>query len=217
MAINNVISDLGRLFANSVVGKHKVPRYLYHFTTESKYADMLKGGHINPDASDSFDLIKGVFSIDLGNFLKKWKSVKALPGVDLREILVKNFIGSSPEKLVVLRIPTAKLNQGKMQIRSQNRLFSFARNPEFHTAAGAFAEGKQVPEKFIHAFNGDKATNGSLYKQRGEALEYIYPGSVKISDVQKLGSVEVNQEQGIKEILSKLFAGTPEGKAISFI
>lgn len=217
MAINNVISDLGRLFTNSAVGKHKVPRYLYHFTTESKYEAMLKSGHIKPDAGGNFDLIKGIFSIDLGNFLKKWKSVKALPGVDLREILVKNFVGSSPEKLVVLRIPTAKLNQGKMQIRSQNRLFSFARNPEFPEAVDAFAEGKQVSEKFRHAFNGDKATNASLYKQRGEALEYIYPDSVKISDVQKLGSVEVNQEQGIKEILAKLFAGTPEEKAILFI
>ena len=201
---------------SSQVGKRKIPRYLYHFTTEKKYASILRDGSIKPSAEE---VIKGVFTVDLNNFIKRWKSVL---GVDMREMLIKLQIAKEGnEKLIALRIPTKNLAPQKMKIRSYNRWYSaVAKNPEgYCNAVTNRMQGadNNIPEEFIHFFEGDKATNAGLYKQRKEAIEYIYDGDIDASLIEKIGESTIHEDGTVKKFLSHIFSQSPEKKAVDML
>ena len=65
-----------------------------------------------------------------------------------------------------------------------------------------------------------------LFKQRKEAIEYIYSESIKIDKVMKIGEVNVEKIKStpkydpmhpIKSIFSELLSGTPEIKGVKLI
>lgn len=126
-------TDIVQLSTN--IGKHKVPRYLYHLTTESNYEKIIKSGVLklgsDPDGSEKL-IDSGVFLFDLKNLIKHWKNLVNLPmtkQVDQRGSLLVNISnqmynqanGSGQkaiDSLVLLRISTDKLKQDSLFVRS---------------------------------------------------------------------------------------------------
>ena len=157
-------------------GKHKVPRYLYHFTNPEALEGMKKTGSIRiSEDAYSKGKLSGVFMVDMENFAKRWKRHKAWDDGNLKIALWNEVQGKG--KVTCIRIPTEKLDQSILKIRSQNRYFM------------AKKQGKK--EYLEHAVNGDKAQFRSLYDQRKEALEYIYPKEIPMDAVQVMETVQI--------------------------
>lgn len=178
------------------IGKHKIPRYLYHLTTEKNYLSMLSESKLKQGGE--YDEMKGVYMMELANFFKRWLllSKDGFSGNDLRQKLIKQITKGSEENMIILKISTQHIDKTKLFIRSQTKLF----------------EGNNYD---LHSKKFDSATNSSLYKQRKEAIEYIYPDEIDISKIEKIGStkVKVYTSAGV-EFFSNLLKGTPEEKAL---
>lgn len=129
------------LSATSKIGKHKVPRFIYHLTTKKNYESILKDGYIKP-SSDAF-LGKGVFSAELTNLFKRWQNHKAWGFVSLQDQLIKQ-VAKGQDEIVILKIPTAKLNPDLLKIRSQHTLFNFYSSDSFRKFS---QEGLELMER----------------------------------------------------------------------
>lgn len=183
--------------ATSNIGKHKIPRYLYHLTTESNYLSMLNEGNIK--LGGEYDKVKGIYIIELANFFKRWfiMNKDGFSGNDLRQKLVKQVMKNSEGDIIILKIPTKNIDRDRLLIRNQNNLF---KNYDYYVS------------------KSDSAKNSGLYKQRKQAIEYIYPDEINISQVEKIGStkVKIHTFAGV-EFFSKLLKGTPEEKSIKLL
>ncbi|MBQ2611691.1 hypothetical protein IJF81_04790, partial [bacterium] len=60
---------------SQAVGKHKIPRYLYHITSKENYNKIIQSGGITPLEADSF-CGTGIFMLELENFFKNWQKIK---------------------------------------------------------------------------------------------------------------------------------------------
>jgi len=184
----------------SSFGNKKIPRFLYHFTTESNYQSMLKNGEIKTAKTGAF---QGFYMVDLNNLLKRWNASKDWENLDLREELLRQ-VRKLGEKVVVIRIPTENIDKNKLLIRSQNKLLPLSRDTYLEALANWKKTGEIPNAKFEHLFIGDKATNSKRYKQRKEAIEYIYPAKLDISMTQKVGSTEVKAKNRLSRKLKYL-------------
>lgn len=186
---------------NSVnIGKHKIPKYIYHLTTERNYASMLKDGLIKP-SEDTF-CGEGVFCIELVNLFKRWKSHSDWGGSNLQLDLINQVKKFFTDGLVLLRIPTKNLNSEKLKVRSQNRLFKWVYDNEQALDKIKNSERKDnsiriknllyqttTEENATHICEGSSAQNSSLFKKRKEAIEYIYQENIPIDNVEKIGEI----------------------------
>lgn len=198
-------------------GKHKVKRYLYHMTSEENYKKMLEDGRIR--TSEDFHLdSEGIFMTELENLAKRWRTAKEwneiMPenkdGVYLSLGLLKQ-VSKDSKNIVCLRIPTKYMNHNALKIRSQNKLV----NPEKE----AFRS---------HITYGAPAKDANLYKQRKEAIEYIYEHDIPMNQVELVGKAEVpqiseesfltwsagKQKDVVKNFFLNLFKDQPEVKGI---
>lgn len=198
------------------VGKHKIPKYLYHLTTEENYQAILKSNKLK--RGGKYEQIQGVFMFELSNFFKRWGTSPIWQGKNLRNSLINQSRHGGYGKLVLLRIPTENLNREKLLVRSQNKLFSCIHNPKYYTFLRDLKSADIIPDELTHSFNGDSARKSKLYKQRKEAIEYIYPKAINISKIQKVGeSNSVNffgNTLNVYTVFSNLLKGTPEEKAL---
>ena len=151
------------------VGKHKIPRYLYHVTTRANYENMLKTGTLR--VSNPGGLGSGVYMFELQNMIKHYGNHNGYRG--LERLLGQGRLHCD-EELVLLRIPSAKLNASRLAIRDNG------------TPIGMDPSGFKITNLI-----GDSAVNSKLYKQRKVGLEYIYPHDINISDVSMVGSAKV--------------------------
>lgn len=207
-------------------GKHKIKRYLYHMTSEDNYQSMLRDGkiHVTDDASLNE---QGVFMTDLQNLLKRWRYSKDWSEDDIKTNLSLALLGQvskGGDKIVCLRIPTATLDHDLLKIRSQNRLFR-----------GRSAMQKwSIPKVYAHKKEGAPAVESGRYKQRKEALEYIYPQEIPMDNVELVGRADVdlkkyfnvcssdikevfsenNQTSAVMNVFKNLFSNQPEEKAV---
>ncbi len=200
----------------------KIPRYIYHFTNEHAYKSMCNDGFIKATTKDSFIKDKAVFLIELENFCKNWgfnKSWDKFPE-PLQEsllMLAAYFKKPSPiedqNKLVILKIPTDKLDAKKLFVRSENKFFeqllSKKKNIEsLHPCLKQNLEGNTP------------ATKSKLYKNRKEAIEYIYKDDIPIEKAEQIGQIlDINtlnydKNNSVKSILQKILEGFPEENAI---
>ena len=192
-------------------GKSNIPRYLYHLTTKDNYTSMLKDGCIktSPDVYAPAN-INGVFMFGMINFIKRWFN----SGIIFNDIKL-NFslahalffqAGNKDSQIVLLKIPTDKLNIKNLRCRAQN-----LKHPEYHDQ------------------NGDLAVNQKHYTRHKEAIEYIYTDTIPIKDVIKIGETntkiitnEINSKKDIKklvplELISELLQGQPEIKSVELL
>ena len=245
MIVNSFSNHNNCNFAGAVYGKHKVPRFIYHMTNKSNYESMLKDGFIKTSVDGAFG--KGVFATELTNLFKWWQKDKSWENASMQECLIRQ-VAKGKDDIVILKIPTANLDHDKLKVRSQNSLFSWKNSDtankmcdeidkEFDTLKPK--DGESWLEKYAvlvrkhikkqesstvvtHLMEGTPAKNSGLFEQRGEAIEYIYKEDIPISDVQKIGEVNVwdlrhsNEYDPIrpmKSIFSALLKGTPQENA----
>ena len=183
----------------SKVGKADIPRFLYHITTKKNYASMLKSGHIRTSADIlPVSNLNGVFMFDLQNFAKRWTSTYCDLGEDIGKVNLGSALLYKNPDIVLLKIPTKNFDINKLRVRCQDT-----------TNTG------------YHAINGDSARLQRLYTQRKKPIEYIYDQNINISDVEKIGEIELGRgdiKNCVKskpfDILLKLFKGHPEEKGI---
>jgi len=153
------------------VGKHKIPRFLYHVTTRANYENMLKTGLLR--VGNGGGLGYGVYMLELQNMIKHYGNNKGYRGLNRILELVRShmILNEQGGEVVLLRIPTGKLNAGRLAIRDIG-------DP-----------GNQFPlYNNITDIIGDAAINSKLYKQRKAGLEYIYPHDIDINNVTLVGS-----------------------------
>lgn len=247
--------------ATAKVGKHKIPRYIYHLTNKQNYESILKDGVIIP-SSDAF-IGKAVFSTELTNLFKRWQVHKAWGYDSLQDILIKQ-VAKGQDDIVILKIPTSKLNPNLLKIRSQQTLFNFysSKSYEKFNTTGVMvvekypefrkiAELNDFPKDALPAFlkfykdfltkifshmgennlgqmlmEGLPAKYSKLLKQRKKAIEYAYFDKIPVSDVEKIGEVNIaklrktadyDPVRPMRSIFTALLKGTPEEKGASLL
>jgi len=155
----------GANISSKVVGKHKIPRYLYHLTTRKKYNQMLQDGYLKI-SQDCFRG-NGVYMFEMQNMLKHYKDFDGNRNLGL---LLKQVVGRDGSEAVLLRIPTSKMDAGKLVIRDNT------------------GGGRNGMHSCSTVVLGDSALASKLYKQRKIALEYIYPESISMDSIRVVGS-----------------------------
>lgn len=211
--------------SNINFGNRKIPRFIYHLTNAHAYDSMLKDGGIKATTKDYYIKEKAVFFIELDNFCKNWgfsKSWKAFPE-PLQEsllMLAAYFKTPSPiqgeNKLVILKIPTDKLDSNKLFVRSENRFFEQILADKNDTN-GLHFDLKQNLEGNV------PASKSKLYKNRKEALEYIYKDDIPIEKVESIGQIldintlDYDKNNSAKSVLQKCLEGTRERIAIDYL
>ena len=189
---------------------------------------------------------RGIFTFELDNLFRHWGVSKSWNSDSLIEKLLRH-LARKGEEITILRIPTEKLDPELLKIRSQNKFFEYQFSDDFANIA-TFALDKQdylkskgVANSFTESFRlifnefennptikkhmreGIPATQSTLYKQRKEAIEYIYQDYIPAENIEKIG--EVNPEKlkltgeydilkPIKSIFRALLKGTPEAKHV---
>lgn len=189
-------------------GRRNIPRYLYHLTNKDNYNSMLKDGFININHDCFLETnISGIFMFEMANFIKRWvHSFITFDDIKTEISLAKSLfakIGIENQNLVLLKIPTKKLNKNNFLCRVQSR-----KNPEFHQN------------------NGDIATNQKHYTRKKLPIEYIYTDNIEVDKVSKIGEVKIEipieeienisewENMNFLDVFSKLLKGQPEEKAV---
>ncbi len=206
-----LLSSLEQMAATNISAvqkpnKHKIPRFLYHFTNESALKTIMQDGKIKPCSTNGD--IQGIYAVDMNNFLKYWKidgswSLCYDKDTSLLGKLI-SYTQHKKDNLLCIKIPTRELDLNSIKIRSQNRLMA------------ATQTYTTPPEALI-----DSVQKVSLYNQKKEALEYIYESEIPIHIAKIIGPIEAKgigiydidgiaqHKEGLK-ILQKLFKGEPE-------
>ena len=200
---------------SQAVGKHKIPRYLYHITSKENYNKIIQSGGITPLEADSF-CGTGIFMLELENFFKNWQKIKVR-----EQPLIKTLLGQAAhgtKDIVILRIPTSNISTKNLFIRDQKIFFNW-HTPELTTEANTIYE-KLVSkeknttsgfvkftklfelkeqarkiwfEKFasfttkLHMQGKTPASQSNLFKQRKSPIEYIYRERIPAQNIELLG------------------------------
>ena len=104
--------------AKNIIGKHKIPKYLYHITPTKNLESIKKAGlHMTED-----DLYgEGVFMFDMANFLKFWTK-KGNKEDYAKELL--QYVGRHSTNVSIIRVPTKNLVKKDLSVRRQDKLFN---------------------------------------------------------------------------------------------
>lgn len=236
------------LASGAKYGKHKIPRFIYHMTSKKNYDSMLKDGVIK--TTQDVLINDGVFATELTNLFKRWRKSRDWGGNSLQEKLIQQ-VAKGHDEIVILKIPTAKLNQDKLRVRSQNSLFGWQKTENARTIlADTQKELSNLPQedhgwtdKIInllrkhmyqsmiasraeHLTKGAPAKDSHLFKQRKQALEYVYHDNIPITDAEKIGEVDIAQlrksadydiVRPMRSIFTALLKGTPEVKGAELL
>jgi len=174
---------------SQTIGKHKIPRYLYHMTSFENFQKIIESGFINPSSYH-----KQVYMLELDSFSKYWSSA------DRNNLCnyILEFQKGRNSGLVMLRIPTTNLSN--IKIRPRNRINN--KNISF--------------DERMNAIQGNiDAKCTSLYKQLKSDLEFMYNNEIPINQVELVGiyntaSESIRDKNICKTIFEKIFKGQPE-------
>lgn len=209
---------------SKTIGKHKMPRYLYHLTTEEAYLSMLKDGKILP--AQCADSSNGIFLFDIKNFTRFWRRNKNV-AEQPRTTLLNNVAGRllKPNgNIVMLKIPTHELDVRTLRLRLQKlcRMGHGNVQQEQESILNDKYKFSNALEGLRYLMQGESVANAPLYNQRKEAIEFITPNEIPIDKVSLLGKVNVDKEridrahwdmQDLPDIWKALTQGTPEAKS----
>ena len=201
--------DISDIRENSYSGK--VPRYIYHLTPKENYEQMVENGCIKL-SSDPYFVRDGIFTFELENLFKRWNS----KGAEYKETLIEGLlrqVTKNQDEIVILKIPTSKLEQNQLYIRSQKKFFGSSLTPRqevMKIMATKYQDKENISTKDIfnvineslnkcileknndiHIRCGAPAYQSSLFKQRKEPIEYIYCDTIPLSNTEKLGEVKI--------------------------
>ena len=193
-------------------GSHELPRFIYHLTSKANYDAIVSTGYIRP-ANDTLFKGQGIFAVDLANLFKRWGRNPAWDNDSLREQLL-NRVAKETDDIVILRIPTAKLDKEAIRLRNQNKFF-------FLTYSGSFKKvideavaavnkrvsilndeekwdrlfsdflREHIPAELHELITGLPAKSRNLLKQKKAAYEYIYQNQIPVDCFEKIGEVNL--------------------------
>ena len=166
----------GANISKKVVGKHKIPRYLYHITTRNNYNRMLQDGYLR--ISEDCARGQGLYMFEMQNMLKHYKDFDGNRNLGL---LLEQVIGKNGSDAILLRIPTNKMDAGMLVIRCNT------------------GGGQNGMNSCTKVAIGDSALASKLYKQRKVALEYIYPEKISMDNITVVGSSKTDIQEPITE------------------
>lgn len=208
---------------NPVFGTKKVPRYIYHMTSKSNYDSIIQHGFIKM-SEQHLHVDEGVYAFDLINFFKRWKTHKDWGHDDLQRTILRHIVKwfksfkNKEDELVILKIPTSKLDKEKLFVRSLNRLFKFEDSK---------LKFRDIPYSLQEHLSGNTpACEAPLYKRQKEAIEFIYKDSIPLKDTERIGNIvnvpslrqnirfDINP---VKLIMESLLEGTQEGKGANLM
>jgi hypothetical protein len=210
-------------------------------TNKKNYESIMSQGVLKM----SDEIVEGVFTIELTNFFKRWRSHKSWQNVwgdSLQEALLEHTANGSDE-IVMLKIPTVNINTSKLAIRSQNTFFSwFKENDSNIRKFKSKIDTKSATEdEVIRNYIGTIAKNtkegkmmlGEIpaylnkhYMQKKQALEYVYKDNIPVSQIEKLGEVNIAELRQtakydpikpMRSIFTALLKDTPECKAAELL
>ena len=184
----------------------EIPRYLYTITTQANYESICNDGFIHIARDPLRPQMRGIFMFDLINFTKRWTSNSFFKCKSFANELLGSITDKS-KNLVVLKIPTENLD-GDLRIRSLNYLFR--KCDKVHSD--------------YHLDTGFGANMRKHFTQHKEPIEYIYKENIPIDKIEKIGELYIEDTRALargqlnlKSLLSQLFAGTPQHKAIELM
>ena len=211
------------------IGKHKLPRYMYHITTEEAYLSMLKDGKIIP--SQCMDSATGTFLFDMKNFTRFWRKTKCVaeqPRTTLLNEVVGKLGFQTNGNVVMLRIPTASLDARKIRIRRQN--ICRCGHGNMQQEAEAIMQDRfkfsNALENLKYTMQGENIANVPRYNQRKLAVEFVTPEEIPINEVSLVGKTSVNPEAiskahwdmtDLPDVWKELTKGAPEHKAFEYM
>lgn len=219
MKINNELTPQNIEFSSK-----KIPRNIYHLTSYDNYQSMLNEGFIRKEGVPRLYIDQGIYALELSNFFKFWGKNKDWGYDDLQDMILRhvlkwvNTVDPKNKELVILKIPTSKLDPQKLFIRSLNKLFSFMDNHNYATEAS--------DELKEHLLGKTPAKKAPLYKMRKEAIEYIYNENIPINDVERIGNIvniislrknNIFPPNFVKSIMEALLHGTPESNNLKLL
>ncbi len=174
---------------------------------------MLKDGFIK--TSTDISIGEGVFATELTNLFKRWRQDKVWGSNSLQKMLIEQ-VAKGRDDIVIIKIPTQKLNHDSLKIRSQNILFNWTYSDKCYKMLENIEQELQkvAPDqtdwirKFIpkvkqlifktepintatHLTKGAPAKESQLFARKKEAIEYIYKGNIPISNTEKIGEVNI--------------------------
>lgn len=225
---------------NNTIGKHIIPRNLYHITDAVSFEKIKADGYLKPRRPNSSYAKEGVFAFELQNALQRWQQ---MPYRGKTTLLGKLLEITRTSNMVILKIPTKNLDTDKLLIRSQNWYFdSQEKLPKsqidklhkFWDDLGDIDHAekfkkydelkKSIIEKLFphikgHIQNGTSVKEAPLFKQRGEAIEYIYTDKIPLDAVEVAGQANRNdyyegRTLKVKELLLALFNNRSEKTAV---
>ena len=145
---------------------------LYHLTSLDNFKRIKQYGCIMMTTDKSFGKsseLTGVFLLDIANLIKNWQFSPQWSG-HLGYKLLKHVAGNSDE-IVCLKIPTSKLKQQDLYIRSQNNLFDYLYRKKGDTQ---------------HAINGLNISDADVIPSK-DAVEFVYEHTIALKDVEITG------------------------------
>ncbi len=163
-----------------VESKPALPKYLYHLTNSKCYNAIMRSGEIRP----SKDTIDGVYMFDMKDFQKNWRTN---PNHHKSRVLAEDLIAQAIKKeegLVLMRIPTEKLNPNNFVIRPQDELNAYLNGDEYkelkrkYKTFGEVLKHRQEFPDYIK--NGYPLSDAIIFYDTARAVEYIHKGPVDI-------------------------------------
>ncbi len=222
-----------RVQLSTPIGKHKIPRYLYHMTSPENYQKMLESGVLKPMGCRLPD---GVYMLELDSFGKYWS--KRLRN----DLCDKIFCTGSSKQIVMLKIQSKNLNSTKLRIRTQKQTengglgrnaemelrewLNFTAMPEerkllfnqlvqkYGKKTGLKKYVDMMPKELEPVTKGYEARLSPLFKQKKADLEFVYIDDIPISEVSVVGKADYKDLFGIDYFSDKLSGERNTAKAV---
>lgn len=203
----------------------KLPEYFYHFTSAENYNAILRDRAIKAGTDCHLSQYgnKAIFFVDIDNLLNQWANMSQGAEQSYLTRLLKFCNKNKEGKVVMLRIPTSKLNTANMAYRNQDAVmesfpeyrlpknkqkefFEFLRLLKESScdtrSARKIARDVFMPDKMNHLCNG--ANISDLEDFSSFPLEILYKGdipseaidNIEIIDISKLADIALWNKEG---------------------
>ena len=192
--------------AKNIIGKHKIPKYLYHITPTKNLESIKKAGlHMTED-----DLYgEGVFMFDMANFLKFWTK-KGNKEDYAKELL--QYVGRHSTNVSIIRVPTKNLVKKDLSVRRQDKLFNVMNKYDDVDDIYQAYSRKEISTKLMDEISeGEQAIMANKFDRKKVPFEYIYPSDIAAKDIEVIGQTNYDyQKVDVLDIFRNLLKNCKE-------
>ena len=190
------------------VGKHKIPKYLYHITPTKNVENIQKKG-LQMTEDDLFG--EGVFMFDLANLTKFWTKTNNKQKTNFAQTLI-DYVTSGNSSISIFRIQTKNIPTDALSIRRQDKLFEIGNKYETTSDIYNAYAREEITEKVMDEITiGSPATLSNKFDRKKIPIEYILEENIPAKDIELFGTAKVDfNNLDLKSVLKQLFADKKE-------